>query len=140
MARNGVDEYLTNLAPRVDEKANDTLRRLYEERMDVFNMADMLFQLFFPLTFHGPTTGKYWGALNRLMKARPNIMNVDKETVANANLTGIDARTRWRQRCHFNSPYRGQKRFVAVDARHSIISKYHVVCRERGSGNYRIAS
>jgi hypothetical protein len=79
MARNGVNEYLTNLAPRVDEKANDTLRRLYEERIDVFNMADMLFQLFFPLAFHGPTTGKYWGALNKLMKARLNsldIMNV----------------------------------------------------------------
>lgn len=71
MARDGVNEYLTNLAPRIDEKANDTLRRLYEERIDVFNMADMLFQLFFPLTFHGPTTGKYWGALNKLMKARP---------------------------------------------------------------------
>ncbi|KAH8121649.1 hypothetical protein LI328DRAFT_158084 [Trichoderma asperelloides] len=68
MARDGVNEYLTNLAPRIDEKANDTLRRLYEERIDVFNMADMLFQLFFPLTFHGPTTGKYWGALNKLMK------------------------------------------------------------------------
>ncbi|UKZ62641.1 uncharacterized protein TrAtP1_003881 [Trichoderma atroviride] len=68
MARDGVNEYLTNLAPRIDEKSNDTLRLLYEERIDVFNMADMLFQLFFPLTFHGPTTGKYWGALNKLIK------------------------------------------------------------------------
>lgn len=83
MARDGVNEYLTNLAPRIDEKANDTLRRLYEERIDVFNMADMLFQLFFPLAFHGPTTGKYWGALNKLMKARLNslaIINVIKRS------------------------------------------------------------
>lgn len=76
MARDGVNEYLTNLAPRIDEKANDTLRRLYEERIDVFNMADMLFQLFFPLTFHGPTTGKYWGALNKLMKVRPSFLTI----------------------------------------------------------------
>ncbi|KAL7926663.1 hypothetical protein ACQKWADRAFT_281025 [Trichoderma austrokoningii] len=67
-ARDGVNEYLTNLAPRIDEKPNDVLRRLYEERIDVFNMADALFQLFFPLTFHGPTTGKYWGALQKLIK------------------------------------------------------------------------
>ncbi|KAM0262336.1 hypothetical protein ACHAQJ_001805 [Trichoderma viride] len=68
MAREGVNDYLTNLAARIDEKTNDTVRRSYDERIDVFNMADMLFQLFFPLTFHGPTTGKYWGALNKLIK------------------------------------------------------------------------
>ncbi|RFU72016.1 mg2+ transporter [Trichoderma arundinaceum] len=68
MTREGVHEYLTKLATRVEEKASDAVRRSYDERIDIFNMADMLFQLFFPITFQGPTTGKYWGALSKLMK------------------------------------------------------------------------
>lgn len=70
MTRDGVSEYLTKLEARVDKKADDAIRRSYDERIDIFNMADMLFQLFFPLTFQGPTTGKYWGALSQLMKVR----------------------------------------------------------------------
>ncbi|KAH6608778.1 mg2+ transporter [Trichoderma cornu-damae] len=68
MTRDGVHEYLIKLAARVEERAIDAVRRSYDERIDVFNMADMLFQLFFPLTFQGPTTGKYWGALSKLIK------------------------------------------------------------------------
>ncbi|KAL7904353.1 hypothetical protein GGI35DRAFT_200406 [Trichoderma velutinum] len=68
MTRDGVNKQLEKLAARIEEKKSDTVRRSYEERLDVFNMADTLFQLFFPLTFHGPTTGKYWGALSKLME------------------------------------------------------------------------
>lgn len=70
MTRDGVREHLEKLAARVEEKRSDTARRSYEERLDVFDKAEMLFQLFFPLTFHGPTTGKYWGALSKLMIVR----------------------------------------------------------------------
>jgi hypothetical protein len=77
MAREGVNDYLSSLAARIDEKTNDTVRRSYDERIDVFNMADMLFQLFFPLSFHGPTTGKYWGALNKLVKVRLSLLIIN---------------------------------------------------------------
>lgn len=70
MTRDGVNGQLEKLAARIEEKKSDTVRRSYEERLDVFNIADTLFQLFFPLTFHGPTTGKYWGALSKLMEVR----------------------------------------------------------------------
>ena len=71
MTRDGLHEYLEKLAARVDEKKSDTARRSYDDSLAVFNMADMLFQTFFPLTFHGlPTTGKYWGALSKLLKVR----------------------------------------------------------------------
>ena len=68
MTRDGVKEQVEKLAARVEEKRTDTARRSYDERLEVFNMAETLFQLFFPLTFHGPTTGKYWGALRKLME------------------------------------------------------------------------
>ncbi|KAL7928096.1 hypothetical protein V8C35DRAFT_318940 [Trichoderma chlorosporum] len=68
MTRDGVKEQLEKLAAHVEEKRIDTARRSYDERLDVFVMAEMLFQLFFPLAFHGPTTGKYWGALSKLME------------------------------------------------------------------------
>lgn len=68
MTRDGVNEQLEKLGARIEEKKSDKVRRSYEERLDVFNTADTLFQLFFPLTFHGPTTGKYWGALSKKMQ------------------------------------------------------------------------
>ncbi|KAL7946702.1 hypothetical protein V8C42DRAFT_352261 [Trichoderma barbatum] len=68
MTRDEVHEQLEKLAARVEQKRSDTARHSYDERLGVFNMADTLFQLFFPLTFHGPTTGKYWGALSKLME------------------------------------------------------------------------
>ncbi|KAJ4855539.1 corA-like mg2+ transporter protein domain-containing protein [Trichoderma breve] len=68
MTRDGVNEQLEKLGTRIEEKKSDKVRRSYEERLDVFNIADTLFQLFFPLTFHGPTTGKYWGALSNKMR------------------------------------------------------------------------
>ncbi|UKZ53418.1 hypothetical protein TrVGV298_007210 [Trichoderma virens] len=78
MTKDGAQEQLEKLAVRVEEKKSDTIRRSYDERLDVFNMADTLFQLFFPLTFHGPTTGKYWGALSKLM----HIPELDEDDTA----------------------------------------------------------
>lgn len=72
--RDGLREHLEKLAARVDEKKSDTARRSYDDCLAIFNMADMLFQTFFPLTFQGSTTGKYWGALSKLMKVRLSIV------------------------------------------------------------------
>ncbi len=49
----------------VDEK-NDARKREYEDGVELFNMAESLFQLFLPLTCDGPTTGKFWGAISDL--------------------------------------------------------------------------
>ncbi|KAL6854604.1 hypothetical protein J3F83DRAFT_475899 [Trichoderma novae-zelandiae] len=69
MTRDGLHEYLEQLAARVDERESDTARRSYDDRLAVFHMSDMLFQTFFPLTLHNlPTTSKFWGALSKLMK------------------------------------------------------------------------
>lgn len=73
--RDGVQEHLKQLAARVDEKQSDTARRSYDDCLAVFTMADMLFQTFFPVTFEGSTTGKYWGSLSKLM----NIPELESE-------------------------------------------------------------
>ncbi|KFG86985.1 putative Mg2+ transporter [Metarhizium anisopliae] len=52
----------------VEEKASDNIRLMHEERIDIFNAADDILRLFFPLTFDGPTIHKYWGAVKSLLK------------------------------------------------------------------------
>lgn len=54
---------------REDEKANesDELRKLQDKKVDIFNAAESVFHLFLPFGFDGPTVGKYWGALYRLL-------------------------------------------------------------------------
>lgn len=66
--REDVYNYLVKQASQVEAKANDSLRVMHEERIDIFNAANDIFQLFFPVTFDGPTTGKYWGAVTSLVK------------------------------------------------------------------------
>ena len=63
-----VYSYLVKQASQVEEKANDSIRVMHEERIELFNAANDIFQLFFPVTFDGPTTGKYWGAVKSLVK------------------------------------------------------------------------
>ncbi|PNY27290.1 Uncharacterized protein TCAP_02785 [Tolypocladium capitatum] len=55
--------YLASRAAEVEAKASDAVRRLYEDRIDIFNTADDLFQLFFPKDFDGPTAGKFWASM-----------------------------------------------------------------------------
>jgi hypothetical protein len=40
---------------------------LKESKIDLFNAAESVFEGFLPLHFDGPTVGKYWGALYRLL-------------------------------------------------------------------------
>jgi hypothetical protein len=40
----------------------------YENRVDLFNAVDMIFRFFLPPTFEGPTIGKFWGAMDRIVE------------------------------------------------------------------------
>jgi len=51
-------------APGKDHK----VRQTYETKVEVVNAAELLFQFFLPSRFEGPTVGKYWGALDRVLK------------------------------------------------------------------------
>lgn len=60
------DEVIAKLAIQsieVDDLKDDEEKRRYEERLEVANALDAIFELFLPVTCKGPTTGKYWGAL-----------------------------------------------------------------------------
>ncbi len=48
---------------KVDDEKNDNRKREYEDGVELFNIAEALFQLFLPLACDGPTTGKFWGAV-----------------------------------------------------------------------------
>lgn len=69
--RGEVYSHLADQAADVEAKASDTVRRSYEDRIDVFNTADNLFQLFFPKDFGGPTTDKFWGSVKSAVTVRP---------------------------------------------------------------------
>ncbi|KJK78621.1 hypothetical protein H634G_05996 [Metarhizium anisopliae BRIP 53293] len=66
--RDSVHDYLVKQSTQVEEKASDNIRLMHEERIDIFNAADDILRLFFPLTFDGPTIHKYWGAVKSLLK------------------------------------------------------------------------
>lgn len=43
-------------------------KRELEDRIDIFNAAEVIFRFFLPLQFEGPTVGKFWGAVHRLVQ------------------------------------------------------------------------
>ncbi|PCD22539.1 hypothetical protein FGRA07_03909 [Fusarium graminearum] len=61
-------EYLTGLAGRVEDNGSDTVRRAYQEKVDIFNAADIIYSFFIPLKFNGPMVDKFWGALRALIE------------------------------------------------------------------------
>lgn len=56
-------------APDFDDDDDDDDRVAYENRIDVFNAADILFRFFLPPAIEAPTVGKFWGAVLVLCKA-----------------------------------------------------------------------
>ena len=60
--------YLSGLSVLVDETGSDTIRRAYQEKVDIFNAADITYSFFIPLDFDGPMIGKFWGALRTLIE------------------------------------------------------------------------
>jgi hypothetical protein len=55
-------------------------RKSYENKVDLLNAADLMFQFFLPSNLDGPTVGKYWGALFRLIAVS---INSSKEPLFN---------------------------------------------------------
>jgi len=49
-------------------KRNSHLKRDFEDRVDVFNAAEIVFSFFLPLEATGPTVGKFWGAIRRILQ------------------------------------------------------------------------
>ncbi|KAF4963227.1 hypothetical protein FZEAL_10947, partial [Fusarium zealandicum] len=54
--------YLAGLADQVEDKAADDVRRAYDEKVDIFNAADVIYTFFLPMDFADPMSSKFWGA------------------------------------------------------------------------------
>lgn len=69
-SRNNVHEILSKrgstLSQSVDPSARDQAD--YEEAIDVFNTADIIFRFFFPASTEVATVGKFWGAVKLLVE------------------------------------------------------------------------
>ncbi|KAK7423282.1 hypothetical protein QQX98_001072 [Neonectria punicea] len=63
-------EYLSSLASEVGDNGTDEVRRAYEEKIDVFNAAEMLHKFFLPRNTDDPTSGKFWGAIRKMLQLR----------------------------------------------------------------------
>lgn len=72
-------EYLTGLAGRVEDNRSDTVRRAYQEKVDIFNAADIIYSFFIPLKFNGPMVDKFWGALRALIEVGHTPIKLGKE-------------------------------------------------------------
>ncbi|KLO86143.1 uncharacterized protein Y057_14060 [Fusarium fujikuroi] len=59
-------DYLVELSGRIEEAESDSLRRAYEERVDIFNAVDIVYSFFLPMNFQGPMVGKFWGAVRSI--------------------------------------------------------------------------
>ncbi|KAG4265862.1 hypothetical protein FPRO03_01146 [Fusarium proliferatum] len=59
-------DYLVELSGRIEEAESDSLRRAYEERVDIFNAVDIVYSFFLPVNFQGPMVGKFWGAVRSI--------------------------------------------------------------------------
>lgn len=64
--------YLEEQAAAV--KKNSHLKRHFEDRVDVFNAAEVVFRFFLPLDSGGPTVGKYWGAVHRIVQVSTKLL------------------------------------------------------------------
>ncbi|KAI8725082.1 hypothetical protein NCS52_00078400 [Fusarium sp. LHS14.1] len=60
--------YLNGLADRVEAQGSDQVRRAYEEKIDIFNAADVIYNFFLPADFEGPMAGKFWGAVRTIIE------------------------------------------------------------------------
>ncbi|KAM3508600.1 hypothetical protein MY10362_001116 [Beauveria mimosiformis] len=63
ISRKAILEKLKLQGVKVEDEKDDVRKREYEDGIELFNIAEYLFQLFLPLDCDGPTTGKFWGAV-----------------------------------------------------------------------------
>lgn len=61
--RNDAYTYLLEIQANVERIDSEPARRRYQERISLFNLADVLFCTFFPTEFVGPVANKFWGAI-----------------------------------------------------------------------------
>ncbi|KAF4342600.1 hypothetical protein FBEOM_3457 [Fusarium beomiforme] len=61
-------DYLVELSSLVEEDESDSSQRAYEEKIDVFNAADVVYSFFLPTSFNGPMVGKFWGAVRSIIE------------------------------------------------------------------------
>ncbi|KAL8341987.1 hypothetical protein RB601_005236 [Gaeumannomyces tritici] len=67
--RESLFQYLEQQGAEMERLRNaSSKKRGYEERIDIFNAADMVFQFFFPLDIEAPTVKRYWGAVSALIQ------------------------------------------------------------------------
>ncbi|KAI3318826.1 hypothetical protein HD806DRAFT_539853 [Xylariaceae sp. AK1471] len=79
--RRSLFDYLREQGMRVEEKSaeNRKRRQQYEQRVDILNAADTVFQFFLPVGADGPTATKYWGAIQSLIKMPPHVKIKDSD-------------------------------------------------------------
>ncbi|OAA73175.1 Mg2+ transporter protein, CorA-like protein [Cordyceps fumosorosea ARSEF 2679] len=75
-------EKLKSDGVEVEDEKSDSRKREYEDGIELFNMAESLFQLFLPLDCDGPTTGKFWGAVRDLARGAKRQDDKSPETAA----------------------------------------------------------
>lgn len=63
LSRAQVIEQLRLENSKIEEEKNDVRRKEYDDGIELFNVAESLFELFLPLNSTGPTTGKFWAAI-----------------------------------------------------------------------------
>ena len=51
-------------------KTKSQRKHEYEEHIDILNAADIVFRCFLPITYDGPTTAKFWGAIRSSVQVR----------------------------------------------------------------------
>lgn len=71
--RADVLSFLLEQASEVDEKKDDELRQIQEDRVSLFNVADSWYQLFLPPDCQYPTVDKFWGAIMDVMKVSTDL-------------------------------------------------------------------
>ncbi|KAF9763786.1 hypothetical protein IL306_002999 [Fusarium sp. DS 682] len=74
-------DYLVELSSRVEDDESDSLQHAYEEKIDIFNAADVVYSFFLPIGFNGPMVGKFWGAVRSIIEltmldGRPTFDNI----------------------------------------------------------------
>ncbi|CZR67669.1 uncharacterized protein PAC_17568 [Phialocephala subalpina] len=62
----------------------DTLRqrKAFEDEVEILNKAESLLQFFIPSSFEGPTVGKFWGALFRLLGSIADVYRISRNSIS----------------------------------------------------------
>lgn len=65
-------EYLQQHRTWTEAGKDKRQKQRMSDRIDIYNACELIFRFFMPLEFSGPTVGKFWGAVHRLVQVRPD--------------------------------------------------------------------